>query len=125
MSDFEGTIYCAKSYSKALGPNAIKKSFLDSLKGVHRAIILEKLIKHGRVDKRAIRLINQYIADTRVNYSREECDHLCRVMDNLMAADDADADIITGAMHVLRYCVQGASKVVKDGIIHKMVLHDL
>ena len=118
-------IYYAKSYSWALGPDAVKKSLLDSLKGVNRAIVLEKLIKHGRVDKRAIRLINQYIADTRVNYSREECDHLCRVMDNLMAADDADADILTGAMHVLRYCVQGASQIVKDGIIHKMALHDL
>lgn len=102
-----------------------RHSVLNNLKGVNRAIVLEKLIKHGRVDKRAIRLINKYIADTRVKYSREECDHLCRVMDNLMEADDADADIITGAMHILRYSIHGASQIVQDGIIHKMVLYDL
>jgi len=98
---------------------------IANLSITRKAIVLERLMKHGRVDNRAKTLIKAYIADSRVDFSQEECDHIIWGMGHLLGADDADRDTLTGAMIMMKYCIDGASEEIRDKFLHKMVLEEL
>ena len=108
-----------------LGVSIANLKAIANLSITRKAIILERLLNHGRVDKRASELVRAYIADHRVKFTQAECDHAVWVMGHLLDADDVDKDSAMGAMIMMKYCIDGCCEEIRDKFLHKMVVEEL
>jgi hypothetical protein len=98
---------------------------ISKLSITRKAMLLERLLQHGRVDKRAAKLIQAYMANPKEEFTQEECDHLVWVLGHLIDADDADEDAIMASLIMLRYCIFDCSQEMRDKFLHKVVLEEL
>lgn len=110
---------------RELGMSIVNIKAIANLSITQMAIALERLMKHGRVDDRSRELIKAYIADHKVKFTQEECDHVVWGMGHLLEADDSDIDSRTGAMIMMKYCIDGCCEEIRDKFLHKMVVEEL
>jgi len=75
---------------------------------------LKALLKCGQIDERARMLTRAYLADRRVAFSRQECNHVVWVMGHLVNNYEIAPDIQQGAKIMMRYCYDGAGDEIRE-----------